>query len=77
MIQFLCWKSHLSFCLLTVMKGDKADLLASLCNMYDTSEDELRKTLEDTNNLIINILKKSPCLASERTSKNLETIITG
>lgn len=59
-----------------VMKGDKADLLASLCNMYDTSEDVLRQTLEKANNLITDILKKNPCLASERTPENLENIVT-
>ncbi|KAL3844511.1 hypothetical protein ACJIZ3_001914 [Penstemon smallii] len=59
-----------------VMKGDKIDLLASLCKEYDTSEDELRKTLEKTNNLIADILKKQPCLASECKPKNFENIVT-
>ncbi|KAH6771101.1 retinoblastoma-related 1 [Perilla frutescens var. hirtella] len=59
-----------------VMKADKADLLASLCNMYDTSEDVLRQTLEKANNLITDILKKKPCLATERTPENLENIVT-
>ncbi|KAK4402561.1 Retinoblastoma-related protein [Sesamum angolense] len=59
-----------------VMKDGKADLLASLCNMYETSEDELRKTLEEANNLIADILKKKPCLASEDKHENLENIIT-
>lgn len=59
------------------MKGDKADLLASLCNMYDTSEDVLRQTLEKANNLITDILKKSPRLASECTPENLKNIVTG
>ncbi|PIM97827.1 Rb (Retinoblastoma tumor suppressor)-related protein [Handroanthus impetiginosus] len=58
------------------MKGDKADLLASLCHMYETSEDELRQTLEKANNLITDILKKKPCLASECKSGNLENIVT-
>ncbi|KAL0421649.1 UNVERIFIED_CONTAM: Retinoblastoma-related protein [Sesamum latifolium] len=59
-----------------VMKDGKADLLASLCNMYETSEDELRKTLEEANNLIADILKKKACLASEHKHENLENIIT-
>nr|Q4JF75.1 RecName: Full=Retinoblastoma-related protein [Scutellaria baicalensis]BAE06273.1 retinoblastoma [Scutellaria baicalensis] len=59
-----------------VMRGDKADLVASLCNMYGTSEDELRKTLEKANNLITDILKKKPCLASECKPANLENIVT-
>ncbi|XP_011086897.2 retinoblastoma-related protein isoform X2 [Sesamum indicum] len=59
-----------------VMKDGKADLLTSLCNMYETSEDELRKTLEEANNLIADILKKKPCLASEHKHENLEKIIT-
>ncbi|CAL0303645.1 unnamed protein product [Lupinus luteus] len=48
------------------------DLLASLCNIYNTSEDELRKTMEKANNLIADILKKKPCLASECEIENLE-----
>ncbi|EYU26041.1 hypothetical protein ABFS82_11G082100 [Erythranthe guttata] len=59
-----------------VMKGDKVDLLASLCNMYETSEDELKKTMEKANSLIADILSKKPCLASERKPENLENIIT-
>ncbi|KAG6426675.1 hypothetical protein SASPL_110902 [Salvia splendens] len=59
-----------------VMKGDKVDLLASLCNMYDTSEDVLRQTLEKANNMITDILKQSPCLASDSTPENLENIVT-
>lgn len=48
------------------------DLLASLCNIYNTSEDELRKTMEQANNLVADILKKTPCLASECETENLE-----
>ncbi|XP_051116256.1 retinoblastoma-related protein [Andrographis paniculata] len=59
-----------------VMKGDKADLIASLCNMYETSEDELKKTLEKANDLITDILKKKPCLASEFQPENLKDIVT-
>ncbi|KAJ9168631.1 hypothetical protein P3X46_020131 [Hevea brasiliensis] len=58
-----------------VKKDDKGvDLLASLCNKYETSEDELRKTMEKTNNLIADILKKKPCLASEFKTENLDYI---
>ncbi|CAA0816734.1 Retinoblastoma-related protein 1 [Striga hermonthica] len=59
-----------------VMKGDKADILASLCNMYETSEDELRRTLEKANNLVSEILKKKPCLASESNHENLKNVVT-
>ncbi|XP_058744187.1 retinoblastoma-related protein 1-like [Vicia villosa] len=56
-----------------VKKSDKGvDLLASLCNLYNTSEDELRKTIEQANNLVADILKKKPCLASECETENLE-----
>lgn len=62
----------------TVKKDDKGvDLLASLCNKYDASEDELRKIMEKTNNLIADILKKTPCLASECKNENLDNINTG
>ncbi|KAJ7982383.1 Retinoblastoma-related protein [Quillaja saponaria] len=58
-----------------VKKSSKGvDLIASLCNIYDTSEDELRKTMEKTNNIIADIFKKKPCLASECESENLENI---
>lgn len=49
-----------------------ADLIASLCNIYNTSEDEMRKTMEKANHLIADILKKKPCLASECDTENLE-----
>lgn len=56
-----------------VKKSSKGvDLLASLCNIYNTSEDELRKTMEQANNLVADILKKTPCLASECETENLE-----
>lgn len=56
-----------------VKKSSKGvDLLASLCNMYNTSEDELRRTMEQANNLVADILKKTPCLASECETENLE-----
>uniref|UniRef100_A0A7N1A0T2 Retinoblastoma-related protein n=1 Tax=Kalanchoe fedtschenkoi TaxID=63787 RepID=A0A7N1A0T2_KALFE len=60
-----------------VMKGTKGvDLVASLCNMYDTSEDEIRKTLEQANNLIADILKKKPCSASACKSEDLDMFET-
>ncbi|GLT64968.1 hypothetical protein SLA2020_374270 [Shorea laevis] len=60
-----------------VRKGDKGvDLLASLCNMYDASEDDLRKMMEKANNLIEDILKKKPCVASECKTETLENIDT-
>ncbi|XVE52327.1 hypothetical protein DITRI_Ditri02bG0114100 [Diplodiscus trichospermus] len=60
-----------------VYKGDKVvDLLASLCNMYDASEDDLRKTMEMANKLIEDILKKKPCLASVCKTETLENIDT-
>ena len=63
---------------LTVKKEDKGvDLLASLCNMYETSEEELRKTMAKTNNVVAEILKKKPCLASECLNGNLDTIDAG
>ncbi|KAK8301440.1 hypothetical protein V6Z11_D04G019700 [Gossypium hirsutum] len=60
-----------------VKKGDKGvDLLASLCNMYDASEDDLRKTMETANKLIEEILKKKPCPAAECKTETLENIDT-
>ncbi|KAJ0560227.1 Retinoblastoma-related protein [Helianthus annuus] len=60
-----------------VKKDEKGvDLLASLCNMYETSEEELRKTMVKTNNVVEDILKKKPCLASECKNGNLDNIDT-
>ncbi|XP_038690014.1 retinoblastoma-related protein-like isoform X2 [Tripterygium wilfordii] len=60
-----------------VKKDDKdVDLLASLCNIYETSEDDLRKMMEMANNLIADILKKTPLNASECKTENLENIVT-
>ncbi|KAI3734061.1 hypothetical protein L6452_13522 [Arctium lappa] len=54
------------------VKEDKGvDLLASLCNMYETSEEELRKTMAKTNNVVAEILKKKP---SECPNGNLDNI---
>ena len=63
---------------LSVRKSNKGvDLLASLCNIYNNSEDELRKTMDKANNLIADILKKQPCLASECETENLENFDRG
>lgn len=74
---------HSSFFLIhlisnSVKKENKGvDLLASLCNNYDTSEDEIKIRMEEANSLIAEILKKKPRLASECKSENLENINTG
>ncbi|XAR48259.1 hypothetical protein NMG60_11031016 [Bertholletia excelsa] len=58
-----------------VKKGSKGvDLLVSLCNICETSEDVLQKTLEKANGVIADILKKIPCPASECRSESLENI---
>ncbi|KAG7031913.1 Retinoblastoma-related protein [Cucurbita argyrosperma subsp. argyrosperma] len=60
-----------------VKKGGKGvDLLGSLCNVYDTSEVELREIMDKANSLIEDILKKKPRSASECNSKSLENIDT-
>lgn len=53
------------------------DIIASLCNIYDTSEDDVRETMEKANNLIADILKKKPSLASECETATLENIDKG
>ncbi|XP_066351614.1 retinoblastoma-related protein 3 [Miscanthus floridulus] len=46
-------------------KSDRGvSLIASLCEKYHTSEDELSKALEKTNTLIMDILKNKPCPAT-------------
>lgn len=45
--------------------------------MFETSEDELRKTMDKTNKVIESILKIKPCLASEHKIENLFNIYTG
>ncbi|KAJ1269396.1 hypothetical protein BS78_07G208400 [Paspalum vaginatum] len=62
--------------------GKKSDrgvnLIASLCEKYHTSEDELSKAVEKTNALIVDILKKKPCSApSECEQDNLSFIDPG
>nr|AFJ64575.1 retinoblastoma-related protein [Brassica juncea] len=58
-----------------VKKGDKdVDLVASLCKIYDASEDELRKIMDKANNLIETILKKKPSSASACKTDKLDNI---
>ncbi|KAL3500942.1 hypothetical protein ACH5RR_035391 [Cinchona calisaya] len=59
-----------------VKKGNKVDLIASLCKIYETSEVELKKMLEKVNQLITDILKKKSYLASECRTENLDNIDT-
>lgn len=67
-----------SVLLLSSVRNDRGvDLIASFCNKYQTSEDELKKTMEKANNLIVDILKKKPRLASDCKSENLDNINTG
>ncbi|CAH8359941.1 unnamed protein product [Eruca vesicaria subsp. sativa] len=57
-----------------VKKDDKdVDLIASLCKIYDASEDELRKIMDKANNLIETILKK-PSSASTCKIDKLDNI---
>lgn len=52
-------------------KSEKGvNLIASLCEKYHTSEDELSKALETTNTLIMDILKKKPCSAASECQKD-------
>ncbi|KMS99651.1 hypothetical protein BVRB_1g022190 [Beta vulgaris subsp. vulgaris] len=54
-------------------KSDRGvNLLASLCQKYDTSEDEVKKMMEKANDLILDILKKMPCAASKCKTENLD-----
>ncbi|WOG90025.1 hypothetical protein DCAR_0209266 [Daucus carota subsp. sativus] len=60
-----------------INKGNKGvDLIASLCKMFETSEEELRKTNDKTNEVIESILKHKPCLASECEHENLCNMCT-
>ncbi|KAH9288650.1 hypothetical protein KI387_032767, partial [Taxus chinensis] len=60
-----------------VRKGTKGvDLISSLCNIYQTSEDDLLKMIEKANTLIVGILKKTPCPASEFQTEELKNIDT-
>ena len=57
--------------------GKNVDLIAFLCQKYDTSEDDLKTMLEKVNNLINVILKKECRPASEFETENLHNINTG
>ncbi|XP_030534586.1 retinoblastoma-related protein isoform X3 [Rhodamnia argentea] len=60
-----------------VKRSEKGvDLIGSLCHIYDTSEDEIKRTLEKTNNVIAKILGRTPRPASECKAENLENIDT-
>ncbi|XP_074286888.1 retinoblastoma-related protein-like [Silene latifolia] len=50
------------------------NLISSLCQKYDTSEDEVKRMVETANDLISDILKKMPQPASEFKSENLVKI---
>lgn len=62
----------------SVKRSEKGvDLIGSLCHIYDTSEDEIKRTLEKANNVIAEILGGTPRPASECKVENLENIDTG
>lgn len=66
------------FVMLVAKRTDKGlDLVAFLCQKYDTSEDELKVMLEKVNSLIVDILKREPRSASECKAENLHNIDTG
>ncbi|KAM0934796.1 putative transcription repressor RB family [Dioscorea sansibarensis] len=52
------------------------NILASLCDAYHTSEDELRGMMDKVNYLIVDVLKKSPRIASECKAENLDHVDT-
>ncbi|CAD5177634.1 unnamed protein product [Musa acuminata subsp. malaccensis] len=54
----------------------RVNLLASLSEIYHTSEDDLKRSMEVTYSLIIDILKKNPCCASGCKTENLDHIDT-
>lgn len=53
------------------------NLLASLSEIYHTSEDELKRTMEKIHSLIVDVLKKKPYSASECKLEGLDNIDTG
>lgn len=64
--------------LISEKKSDRGvNLLASLCQKYDTSEDEVKKMMEKANDLILDILKKMPCAASKCKTENLDHFDSG
>lgn len=73
-----CKLVDMLYCCGSAKRTDKGvDLVASLCDKYHTSEDELRRVMEKANNLIVGILKQKPCAVSECRKENLAYINTG
>ncbi|CAA6659647.1 unnamed protein product [Spirodela intermedia] len=68
--------SVLDFARLAKRTDKGLDLVAFLCQKYDTSEDELKKMMEKVNSLIVDILRKEPRSASECKAENLHNIDT-
>jgi retinoblastoma-like protein 1 len=56
--------------------GKGVDLISSLCNIFHASEVDLLETVKMANNLIVDILKKSPRPASECQAEELKDIDT-
>ncbi|PKA47582.1 Retinoblastoma-related protein [Apostasia shenzhenica] len=54
--------------------GKGVELLASLSRTYDASEEELKGMMEKVNNLIVDILGKEPCHASDCKCESLRHI---
>lgn len=52
-------------------------MVASLCKIYDASEDELRIVIDKANNLVETILKKKPSPASDCQTDKLDNIDPG
>ncbi|KAL5704043.1 Retinoblastoma-related protein 1 [Ranunculus cassubicifolius] len=59
-----------------IVEGKCVDLIASLCKIYNTPEDDLRRTIEKANDVVVSILKKKSCLASECKAETLRCIKT-
>ncbi|XP_078434477.1 retinoblastoma-related 1 [Wolffia australiana] len=69
-------KSVIDFSRQANKTGKSVDLIAFLCQKYDTAEDELKKMLEKVNHIIVDILKKDPRPASGCEAENLLNIDT-
>ncbi|KAJ8427463.1 hypothetical protein Cgig2_033093 [Carnegiea gigantea] len=50
------------------------NLIAVLCHIYDTSEDDVKKMMEKANDLIAHILEKKPLVASACKTENVNNI---
>lgn len=50
------------------------NLIAVLCHIYDTSEDDVKKMMEKANDLIEHILEKKPLVASACKTENVNNI---